>query len=301
MAAPTTLPPVTTSLIRTACSWGVRGALAGFVIWVCFWTIQGISALARPAIIEQQPSEPVFNPIEMLNAQDLDAGAWQFLDPQYDLSAEFVSIAEAQAKIIELPRVSEGMPPKLSRQHKDLLKLLQTQGKKVSAGPYWRYSLQQQGFQVVAFKRRGVEDELVSVRWMIPITAQKMWLLEQSPHDGTSSKSEKMTTIIPDQVPHHLLAQRVDGTGLPYCQLVVVDVALIPLLEELHKNAWETSVPEHDTDTEIATIHLVRGNAGYWMVASSIPNSKSIRLLLIRDSTRTHSESKPISPIEHSP
>jgi hypothetical protein len=268
---------------------------------MCFWTIQGISALARPAIIEQPPSKPVFNPIEMLNAQDLDAGAWQFLDPHYDLSAEFLSIAEAQAKIVELPRASIAMLPTMSRQHKDLMKLLQTQGKKVSAGPYWQYSLQQQGFQVVAFKLRGAEDHLVSVRWMIPITAQKMWLLEQSPHDGTSSTNTKMATIIPGQVPHHLLAQRVDGTGLPYCQLIVVDMALIPLLEELHNDAWETSVPEHDTETEIATIHLVRGNAGYWMVASSIANSKSIRVLLIRDSTRPPSESKPISPIEHSP
>ncbi len=276
------------------------------MIWLGVWSLQGISALVRPAVVDTPVEKPIFHPNKIFSTEQLQSGAWQFLDENWQLTAESLPTARAKTKIATLPQTVDSPLPTMTTESRDLLRLLQAQGKRSSEKNFWRYSLRQQGFQIEAYTLQQPADQLVCVRWLIPLEPGKSWLIEQQPAEPRSAVSQTTTPqstvdVIPDGIPHQLLAQRADASGQTYCQLLLADVSLGDLLHQLRKNSWTAEAPGQETGSEFVTIYLSREATAYWMIATPVAKSQSLRILLLRDQSEVSSQANRPSSTEDSP
>jgi hypothetical protein len=279
-------------LTKAAFSWALRGGIAGLVIWISLWSLQGISALFQsPPPPPQVAEKPAFNPISALSLSNLDSGAWQFLDSSSSLSAQTLPISNAEASLLELPSTQLVTNHSLTDQSQDLLKLLKAHGKATRRADFNQYRLDQLGIRIVGFTQPGPPERLIALRWLIPLGEDKAWLIVQtssnssspSPPVTESSSTSTVSTVIPAQILHRLLARRTDDSGKTFCQLIVAESPLPDLLDQLRRNSWKFDAPPNHLSSGFVTIYLTRRSDAFWMVVSPVADSTSLWILLLRD------------------
>lgn len=287
------------SLGRRIVSWAFRGGVAGLILWLSVWSLQGISAFVRPVTATQPDAKPEFNPLQFTQSLDLASGAWQFLDDGGDISAAALSAPEAERRILALPAVTFDDNRSQTGEFQDVLHVMRLQGEVTAAGGLWRFSLQQMGFHVVAFTRDQAGRNLLAIRWLIPLGHDKFWLVEQTPSDRKHAVTSKAKTIIPRSITSRVLAMRSDKAGNQICQLIQVDSSLAVLLGELGQEGWQIEAPMGELKPGFATIYLSRQAASCWMVASPNSDATSLRILILNDGASADAPSKRLSLDDH--
>lgn len=278
-------------LTRTALSWAARGGIAGLVIWIALWSLQGISALFHDASSPPPVAEPpTFNPTSALSLAQFDSGAWQFLDGPGTLSTQTLSTSEAEAKLLEIPSTDPSGDLSDTAQSSDLLKLLKEYGTRTRRSDIDQYTLNQFGIRIVAFVHPKPDERLVAVRWLIPQGEEKAWLITQTlDADSSPSPPNPPTTsepsIIPPQIPQRLLAHRTDARGETICRLIIADTTFPDLLDQLQRNSWKFDAPPDNWRSGFVTIYLQRQSEAYWMVVTPVADSTSLRVLLLRENS----------------
>ncbi len=278
-------------LTRTAISWAARGGLAGLVIWISLWSLQGISALFHDASSPPPVEEPpTFNPTSVLSLAQLDSGAWQFLGAPGTVSTQSLSTSAAEAKLLELPSTDQSHDVSVTPQSQDLLKLLKEFGSKTNRSGIDQYTLDQFGIRIVAFVKPKRDEQLLGVRWLIPQGEEKSWLITQTLENNsgatpTNSPTATSASILPPQIPQRLLAHRTDAQGETICRLIIADTTFPDLLDQLQRNSWKFDAPPDNLRSGFVTIYLRRQSEAYWMVVTAVADSTSLRVLLLRENS----------------
>jgi len=273
------------------------------------WSLQGFSAFVPTT--EDKPSEIAgapFHALQVLSAGDLESGVWSFGDENWELTAETLADARARKQLFEAP---EGTPP-TSQVHRDetqdLLRLFREYGKRFRTGPYWMYELQHQGFHIVAFESEQPSGQLVSIRWLIPLSDGRSWLLEQRARSDFTQSGSGAGNIFSKEAkpaitsapgsrssrdfdskslfkhwPHQVLAQHFDQSGRTLCQLVQLDATFEAIVEGLSRDSWQINLPEDRLTTDRFAVRLSRGPDAYWLMVASTSETTGLRLLLMRD------------------
>lgn len=297
-------------LTRTAFSWVLRGGVAGLLIWVTLWSLQGISALFQsPPPPVERDERPSFNPAAAFSQSKLDSGSWQFLDAPFSYSARTLPTAQARKSFLELPEADLPTEFTSTNQSRDLLKLLKSYGSHSKREDFHQYSLDQLGIQILAFTKPGTSEQpeqIVSFRWLIPMGEGQSWLITQAPagnsaHSSASSvNTSDSPSIIPSQISHRPLAVRTDDSGKIFSQLILAETTLPDLLDQLQRNSWKFDAPPDHLSSGFVTIYLQRQSEAFWMLITPADDSTSLRILLLRDDTLPPS-SATNSSIEASP
>ncbi|MFO1019424.1 MAG: hypothetical protein U0903_01800 [Planctomycetales bacterium] len=284
-----TAPPPSTkpSIVRLGARWGVRGGIAGLVIWLAWWSMQGISALVATPVVENRPASAPITPLEVLREPDLSGGMWQFLDEGGEMDAQILPRKNASSEILASPpqlaalaETAKGSP---NPRGDELLRLLKRNGKMRGAGVFQRYHLKQWGHEIVAYTLPKPEERLVLVRLLVPYGTERAWLIDYALQGKPAGSLSAASSPLPEKIPQRLICQRMDGSGKVFSQLFVIEGKLPDLLEGLRQNSWEfDKSPKPDT-SEFVTIHLARRSESYWVIVTPLPGGSRLRILLVRD------------------
>lgn len=303
-----TATPLHKPLTRTAFSWVLRGGIAGLLIWITLWSLQGVSALFQsPPPPVERDERPAFNPISAFSPEKLNSGTWQFLDAPFTFSARTLPGDHARKSFLELPDADLATEIASTDQSRDLLKLLKTYGTRSKRQGFNQYSLDQLGIQILAFTRPhptqqpgsteqpgSIEqpqraEQIVSFRWLIPMGEDQFWLITQAPtgnsaHTSASSANPSGSpSILPTQISHRPLAVRTDDSGKIFSQLILAETSLPDLLDQLQRNSWKFDAPPDHLRSGFVTIYLQRRSEAFWMLITPVDDSPSLRILLLRD------------------
>lgn len=271
-------------------AWAIRGGLAGLLVWISLWSLQGISALfhSPPPPVAEQPD---FNPASALSLARFDSGAWQFLDSEESVSLETLPDSEAKRRWEQAPEHpgSQSLFPEKQSTH--ILELLKRSGTKKTHPGYRQYSLEYGGIHLAALIRDAEPSEIVSLRWLIPLGAGKSCLVTKPAAPGHSARTNLATSalepVLPSRIPQQLLAVRSDDHGRTLCQSLNVSMSLVDLLDQLRKNSWKVDAPAHEVERGFVRIYITRETDAFWLLANPSPSSSSLRILLLRDDRPT--------------
>lgn len=278
--------------------WAARGAAGGLLVWLCVWTMQGVSALFEPVESATISEERSFPPLESLVIQAPEEGRWEFHEGGGELRGEAVATQLGREKLREIPDVQGKASPVKDQ---GMLELLKSRGERIEGEEFTGYSLGGGGFEAAGFVTEKSPEELVVVRWLIPIDGARSWLLEQRGGGDGSSSTKPKRTILPEGISQQLLTERLDARGECQCQLLLAETTLPDLLDQMRRNSWEIKSPYDLSGEEFVTISLTRNDDCFWMVVTPVANSRSLRILLLRDRTPAVSPAKLTPTSEGSP
>ena len=272
------------SFVTRVLSYALRGGIAGLILGVGIWTLQGIAALfhSDPEVVQSPADEPP--PLESLAAAELMAGAWNFMDEGWSISAELLAEEDARqafsASTVSIPPVLHSA----TNHHGDeLLAVIKQRATRTRDGKLWRYAVSQGGCEMQVYATDTKPEIFQHAALLVPYGDSQTWLMRFHPDAGESAPAKSELSPLPASVPSRLLCQRKNSAGEVFCQLLRVQATYAELLRALHRDRWEIDEPSGKVGSGFVTIHVHRAAESFWMVASSFEDDPSLRVLIVHD------------------
>lgn len=286
-----TPPTSQTPLSRRLLSYALRAVVAGVILGVAVWTLEGIVALFQPGEVATSTvaigSNNAPSPLAPLVQTDVMSGAWNFMDQGWDISAELLDVAEAERLLKENDNAAATPTPSADagRRGEALLAAIKSQAERSRVGDLWRYSLARNGCAMEVYATAEEAERFQHAVTLVPYGDDQAWLLRFVPGNSLAIDEPGIETPMPAAVPAKLLCARRDGSGEILCQLWSVDTPLVDLLNALARDGWEIDRPSGERDSSFVTIHIRRAEDSYSLVAAAFESDSALRVLVVHDVT----------------